>query len=652
MTKPADDTRFEGTRRAESVSPIALDPAHPVLVHMIPQAHIDLAWKWTAADAVEMVLETFRAHADLLEEDATRTFAQGQLAAYAIVEREDPALFARVKALVATGRWEIVGGEWVEPDRAIPSGESLVRQLLEGQRWAAEHLGARAAVAWCPDSFTWHPGNLPQLLTQAGMRFQVLKRPREKFVHISLVPFRWRGIDGTEILTYRTNNKGSGLPLLSEGTPEPPEGASHFAVYAGAFREYGIAHLWGPVGVGDTGGVNTYREPSSGPGWTSRYSTPREYLAVLDEWGGAASLPEMTGPIGPIMTGCLTTHAEMKALNRRAENALQSAEAFVSLAGIHGERIDAGALGPAWRCVLFNQFHDIVTGVGIPEVHVEAAHGFRDVLRGLVRTPKSIPSKYFYDVRGSRLFQQITELEEYYPTRSELEIFQTHADQIAAILPREPFRLVELGAGDGRKTEILLRHFLQRKLQFDYVPIDICKSAVVELTTSLCQKLAGWPLRAHGIVAEYFDALALLARRCVRRNVVLFLGSNIGNFDARRARAAVGSAPWGAQPRRLSDDRLRFEERHRGVVAGLQRRPRRHAGIQFQSAGSHQIANWMGNSIANNSCITRRTTSARDAWKVGSSASQAKRFLSADWIAAFVSSPGKGCSWNAPTNTT
>jgi dimethylhistidine N-methyltransferase len=159
----------------------------------------------------------------------------------------------------------------------------------------------------------------------------------------------------------------------------------------------------------------------------------------------------------------------------------------------------------------------------------------RDVLEGLSRWPKSIPSMYFYDEAGSRLFQQITELEEYYPTRCEQEILQAHAGQIAAAVSAVPFRLVELGAGDGRKTEILLQHFLDRGLDFEYVPIDICRQTILGLTHTLGGAARYQSLAVRGIVAEYFDGLVELRRRQARRNLVLFLGSNIGNFSAHQA---------------------------------------------------------------------------------------------------------------------
>ena len=162
----------------------------------------------------------------------------------------------------------------------------------------------------------------------------------------------------------------------------------------------------------------------------------------------------------------------------------------------------------------------------------QAAAAFaRDVLKGLSRNPKSIPARYFYDDCGSKLFQQITELVEYYPTRCEGEILCRHKEEITQLAADRPFQLIELGPGDGTKTETLLREFIGRDLPFSYAPIDISSQALRELTQSLRRRLGDSSLAVHGIVAEYFDALALLKAHRAERKVALFLGSNIGNLD-------------------------------------------------------------------------------------------------------------------------
>ena len=157
-----------------------------------------------------------------------------------------------------------------------------------------------------------------------------------------------------------------------------------------------------------------------------------------------------------------------------------------------------------------------------------------DVYSGLTCRAPYLPSKYFYDDIGSALFAKITDLEEYYPTRCEFEIVRERKQQFADLVGSEPFNLVELGAGDGRKTKVLLEHLLSCDRDFRYIPIDISESAMKGLTESLKAQLP--ELSVEGLVSEYFNAIAWLRQQPKRRNVVLFLGSNIGNFPSEEAR--------------------------------------------------------------------------------------------------------------------
>ncbi len=160
----------------------------------------------------------------------------------------------------------------------------------------------------------------------------------------------------------------------------------------------------------------------------------------------------------------------------------------------------------------------------------------RDVVEGLAKTPKAIPSKHFYDARGSALFQRITQVPEYYLTRSELEILETHGQRIVTEFGSVPLRIIELGVGDGHKTAVLLRRLLDSNTDFEFAPIDICPEAIDTATESLCRQLPELASRIHGIAAEYLDGLAALGAHNGRRNIVLFLGSNIGNLSHPEAR--------------------------------------------------------------------------------------------------------------------
>lgn len=157
-----------------------------------------------------------------------------------------------------------------------------------------------------------------------------------------------------------------------------------------------------------------------------------------------------------------------------------------------------------------------------------------DVRRGLSNTPKYLLSKYFYDAAGDQLFQKIMELPEYYLTRCEDEILRTHASKLASFLGKEAFDLVELGAGDGLKTRILLEHFLQQNLQFRYLPVDISSHILNHLLKTL-NKL--WPgLAVMPLEGEYFAALHKMPASN-RRKLVLFLGSTIGNMTLEDAQS-------------------------------------------------------------------------------------------------------------------
>ncbi|GAC1367649.1 MAG: L-histidine N(alpha)-methyltransferase [Hymenobacter sp.] len=152
------------------------------------------------------------------------------------------------------------------------------------------------------------------------------------------------------------------------------------------------------------------------------------------------------------------------------------------------------------------------------------------VATGLRRTPKALSSMYFYDDAGSRLFQQIMALPEYYPTRAEFAIFREHGAAIAAALRPAaggPFALVELGAGDGAKTKLLLRELLHANAAFTYAPVDISAGAMTGLLDALTRELPA--LRVAPVVADYATAVAQLRGRPGSK-AVLFLGSNIGNF--------------------------------------------------------------------------------------------------------------------------
>lgn len=154
-----------------------------------------------------------------------------------------------------------------------------------------------------------------------------------------------------------------------------------------------------------------------------------------------------------------------------------------------------------------------------------------DVLMGLSSKQKFLSSKYFYDDKGSRIFQDIMQMPEYYLTNCELEIFETKKQEIFAVFNNgdSKYDLIELGAGDGLKTKVLLSYFHKQSALFEYIPIDISENAVKNLVTDLELELP--EIKIIGKVGDYFRLMEEINQYNQSKKIILFLGSNIGNYN-------------------------------------------------------------------------------------------------------------------------
>lgn len=159
----------------------------------------------------------------------------------------------------------------------------------------------------------------------------------------------------------------------------------------------------------------------------------------------------------------------------------------------------------------------------------------KEVCEGLTAFPKYLSSKFFYDETGDELFQQIMALPEYYLTRAEYEIFETHKSDIIQKFDtnKDGFDLIELGAGDGKKTKVLLQELLHQNYDFTYCPIDISENAIDGLVKNLNQEMP--EVIVQGQIGEYFEVLDRLKHISDRKKVIMVLGSNIGNLLHARA---------------------------------------------------------------------------------------------------------------------
>jgi alpha-mannosidase len=341
-------------------------------------------WIWDWDEGMHEVLQTFRAAVERLDEDPDLRFTASSSSYYRWVMETSPDVFARIRELVSAGRWVVTGGQWVEPDCNLPSGESVCRQLLYGQRFLAEHLGVTATVGYNVDSFG-HAGTLPQLLAASGISAYVCMRPGPGEKSIPSPAFRWRGTDGTELPAYRIP-----FDYSTRGGPEDELLRVRADELLALGDELGIP-LMVFFGVGDHGGGPTRLAMATGHalaaehGGAVAFGDPEAYFEALGEApGGIAALPAVDGELQWHAVGCYSARAGLKLANARAEDALVAAEALTEVCRLlTGDAADVrDELADAWRGVLFAQFHDALGGT-CTDGATEAVHAL--LVSGAVR---------------------------------------------------------------------------------------------------------------------------------------------------------------------------------------------------------------------------------------------------------------------------
>src|SRR5215210_4202561 len=329
-------------------------------------AHLDLAWLWPLEETRRKARRTFASVLGLMDRYEDFTFNQSSAQLYEWGEKDAPELFERVKERVAEGRWEPVGGSWVEPDCQIPSGESFARQLFYGQRYFQDRFGRRSTVAWFPDTFGYSPG-IPQLLRGAGLSgfftYKLNWNETNDFPHDL---FAWEGIDGTHVLTHTFENPGTDY----NGDIAPRDVLGTWRNFGG--KRYHNESLFS-FGWGDGGGGPSEKMLENFARLRDFPAMPRLSMASVDAF--FAELPQDALPrwVGELYLelhrGTLTSQARVKKLNREAEHRLQEAEAFATLAAQRGAAYPREELERLWKTVLLNQFHDILPGSSISEVY-------------------------------------------------------------------------------------------------------------------------------------------------------------------------------------------------------------------------------------------------------------------------------------------
>jgi alpha-mannosidase len=353
-------------------------------------AHIDTAWLWTLGQTRQKSARTFHTVMLLMEQFPDYHFSQSQPQLYDFIRQDFPALFDDIKRRVKEGRWEPMGGMWVEADCNISGPESLARQFLLGRSFFREHFGpeAETPVLWLPDVFgySW---SLPQLIKLAGLEyFFTIKIGWNQVNRMPYDSFWWQGVDGTKILTHFSTSPG--LPWL----PGEPPSLLNNATYNSELAPFGILGSWASLkhkeaqrvmlmayGYGDGGGGPT-REMSENAAVMTEFpalprvkqGTVREFFRTLEQESGD-KLPTWNGELYlEIHRGTYTTQSRNKRANRKSEFLLHDAEFLATLAALLDPdyQYPAADLRKGWELVCLNQFHDIIPGSSVHDVYDES----------------------------------------------------------------------------------------------------------------------------------------------------------------------------------------------------------------------------------------------------------------------------------------
>src|SRR5215218_219880 len=346
----------------------------------IGHAHIDTAWLWPLAETRRKVVRSWASQLALMERYPEHRFAASQAQQYAWFEQDAPDLYEQLVTRVREGRWEVVGGSWVEPDLNLPGGESLVRQVVYGQRDLQERFGVRCREFWTPDTFGYN-GQLPQILRGAGIdRFLTQKLSWNQFTQPPHHSFLWAGIDGSEVLVH----------MPPADTYNAEVSIAELRASAARFKDHDrTAASLLVFGHGDGGGGPTAEMLEMARRAGDLQGVPRVQLAPTSEFFDRLEedLGEPRAIVGELYfeyhRGTYTSQARTKRGNRAGERLLGEAEAAAALAHRLGRApYPAGELRTLWETLLLNQFHDILPGSSIREVYEDSERDLAQVAAG------------------------------------------------------------------------------------------------------------------------------------------------------------------------------------------------------------------------------------------------------------------------------
>jgi alpha-mannosidase len=411
-----DQAKFDASLKASQSKLEALLPLMQTMTwHLTGNSHIDAAWLWPWTETVDVVKRTYGTALQLMYEYPQYTFTQSAAAYNEWLADKYPDMNAEIARRIKEGRWEIVGGMWVEPDLNMPDGESLVRQLLVGKRWYKQAYGVDVRIGWNPDSFgyTWQ---LPQIYKKSGVDYFVTQKMT--WNDTNQLPFKlfwWESPDGSKVLTYFPHDYANGnlSPLrLSADTVQARQ------------RATGLTDMMDLYGIGDHGGGPTRAILDQGAHWADPsmpakvvpqivFGTAQSYFDQVNLQNNEDPKDGKIAPDSPVWDyqsiakgytpppavpgkisiptwksemyfeyhrGVMTTQANHKRNMRESSEEVLNAEKWSSLAWLDGRAYPGAELTEDWKKVLFNQFHDLAAGSGIGVIYKDAQKDY-DVVR-------------------------------------------------------------------------------------------------------------------------------------------------------------------------------------------------------------------------------------------------------------------------------
>lgn len=384
LRTPYSEAFYESLKKASEYIDQALytDMAgyKDVIATCIGHTHIDVAWWWTVEQTREKVGRSFATVLKLMEEYPNYRFMSSQPQLYAFLKERYPGLYARIAERVKEKRWEPEGGMWVEADTNLTSGESLVRQFMHGKRFFRQEFGVDNRILWLPDVFGY-TGALPQIMKKCGIDyFMTTKLAWNQFNKVPYDTMRWRGIDGTEILTHLITTLGVGQPVENFFTTY--NGMLHPDAIMGGWERYQNKDINNDIlisyGFGDGGGGPTREMLETSirmeKGVKGIPMVRQEFAGVFfdelkERVEGSNRLPVWEGELYfEYHRGTLTSMARNKRSNRKTELGLMDLE-LLSVLTQESLPYPAEKLDTMWKTTLLNQFHDILPGSSIHQVY-------------------------------------------------------------------------------------------------------------------------------------------------------------------------------------------------------------------------------------------------------------------------------------------